>query len=107
MPAVAMPVAMSLYSRTRVGSPSTCSRQRERKAVRAASSIGNSRPGSSRTSGTGYRLRWVSGSKVRMLSTSSPNRSTRYGTSEPIGNRSISPPRTAYSPGETTWLTCE
>ncbi len=91
--------------RERLGSPSIFSRQRARKALRAASSIGNSRPGSSRTSGTGYRLRCVSGSKVRIESTSSPNRSTRYGTSEPIGNRSISPPRTAYSPGDTTWLT--
>ena len=44
---------------------------------RAASSIGNSRPGSRRTSGTGYRLRWLSGSNTRMESTSSPNRSTR------------------------------
>jgi hypothetical protein len=39
-------------------------------AARASSSIGNSRPGSRRTSGTGYRLRWLSGSKVRMLSRS-------------------------------------
>jgi hypothetical protein len=53
------------------------SRQRLRKWRRAASSIGNSRPGSRRTSGTGYRLRWLSGSKVRMLSISSSNRSTR------------------------------
>ena len=77
MPAVAMPVAMSLYRRTLVGSPSTRSRQRARNALRASSSIGNSRPGSSRTSGTGYKLRWLSGSKVRIESTSSPNRSTR------------------------------
>ncbi len=80
-----MPCAMSLYSRERVGSPSICSRQRARNAVRAASSIGNSRPGSRRTAGTGYRLRWLSGSKTRIESTSSPNRSTRYGTGEPIG----------------------
>ena len=91
--------------RLRVGSPSSSSRQRLRKRARAASSIGNSRPGSRRTSGTGYRLRWLSGSKVRMLSISSSNRSTRYGTLLPIGNRSISEPRTAYSPGLTTWLT--
>jgi hypothetical protein len=89
-----------------VGSPSSFSRQRERKVVRAASSSGNSRPGKRRTSGTGYKLRCESGSKVRIESISSPNRSTRNGTGEPIGNRSISPPRTAYSPGETTWLTC-
>ena len=44
--------------RERLGSPSIFSRQRARKALRAGSSIGNSRPGSSRTSGTGYRLRW-------------------------------------------------
>jgi hypothetical protein len=45
------------------------------------------------------------GSKVRIESTSSSNRSTRKGTGEPIGNRSIRPPRTAYSPGLTTWVT--
>jgi transcription-repair coupling factor (superfamily II helicase) len=88
-----------------VGSPSSSSRQRRRNSARAASSIGNSRPGSRRTSGTGYRLRWLSGSKVRMESTSSSNKSTRYGTGEPMGKRSIRPPRTAYSPGLTTWVT--
>src|SRR6218665_206500 len=48
-----------------VGSPSISSRQRLLNLARAASSIGNSRPGSRRTSGTGGRLRWVSGAKLR------------------------------------------
>ena len=63
--------------RALVGSPSIFSRQRSRNFLRAASSIGNSRPGSRRTAGTVSRLRWLSGSKVRMESTSSPNKSTR------------------------------
>ncbi len=48
------------------GRPRSASRQRPRKPVRAASSIGNSRPGSRRTSRTGYSERWVSASKVRI-----------------------------------------
>jgi hypothetical protein len=67
--------------------------------ARAASSIGNSRPGSSRTSGTGYRLRWLSGSKVRMRIDLVAEQVHPVGHQEPIGNRSIRPPRTAYSPG--------
>jgi hypothetical protein len=68
MPAEAMPLPMSLYTTEREGSPSKRSRQRLRKVVRAVSSIGNSRPGSRRTSRTGYSERWVSASKVRMVS---------------------------------------
>jgi hypothetical protein len=78
MPPLAMPGADVLVDAAELGRVAfERSRQRARNAVRAASSIGNSRPGSSRTSGTGYRLRCVSGSKVRIESTSSPNRSTR------------------------------
>ena len=34
-------------------------------------------------------------------------RSIRYGSAEPIGKRSIKPPRTLNSPGDTTCVTCE
>ena len=42
---------------------------------------------------------------VRMVSMVSPNKSSRYGRAEPIGNRSIRPPRTEYSPGDMTCAT--
>ena len=32
--------------------------------------------------------------------------SIRYGSALPIGNKSMSPPRKLYSPGERTWATC-
>lgn len=59
---------------------------------------GNSRAGSRRIDSTLSMERWVSGSKVRRVSISSSNRSIRKGNSLPIGNRSISAPRTANSP---------
>ncbi|CFN82304.1 Uncharacterised protein [Bordetella pertussis] len=77
MPANAMPLPMSLYGRAREGSPSNTSRNRARKRLRASSSMGNSRPGSNCTSPTGYRLRCVSTSKLRIDSISSSNRSSR------------------------------
>ena len=77
MPAGAMPLETSLYTVQRDGSPSKVSRKRPRKRVRPASSIGNSRAGSRRTSRTGNTVRWVSGSKVLMLSISSSKRSMR------------------------------
>ncbi len=43
-------------------------------------------------------LRWVSGSNLRMLSTSSPKNSMRYGSSLAIGKISTMPPRTLISP---------
>src|SRR5260364_413105 len=86
----------------RLGSPSKVSRQRLRNAARALSSKGNSRPGSKRTSRTGCRLRCASGSNTRMESMRSSNKSTRYGSAAPIGNRSINEPRIAYSPGRAT-----
>ena len=75
------------------------------KARRPASSSGNSRAGSSRTVVTGYTVRWVSTSKVRIDSISSSKRSMRYGSGLPIGYRSISPPRMLNSPGDTTCVT--
>ena len=105
MPPGAMPLLTSLYSDDFDGSPSNASRKRPRKRLRAVSSSGNSRAGSIRISGTGYSVRWVSASKVLMLSMSSPKRSSRYGSVLPIGNRSMSPPRIEYSPGDTTCVT--
>ena len=46
----------------------------------------------------GYKLRWVSGSKVRIESTSSPNKIDRYGTGDPMGYRSIKPPQPHIRP---------
>ena len=43
-------------------------------------------------------VRWSAGSKVRTLSISSPKKSRRSACCSPLGNRSTSPPRTAYSP---------
>ena len=40
-----------------------------------------------------------------MVSISSSNRSMRYGSTLPIANRSMMPPRTQYSPGDSTCCT--
>jgi hypothetical protein len=42
-----------------------------------------------------------------MVSISVSKRSMRNGSVDPIGKRSMSPPRTLNSPGETTCVTCE
>ena len=47
-------------------------------------------------------LRWVAGSNTRIDSMVSPNRSSRTGSGSPAGNRSMMPPRMAYSPGSIT-----
>jgi hypothetical protein len=47
-------------------------------------------------------LRWLSGSKRRMLSSSSPKKSRRRGWSSPGGKTSTMLPRRAYSPGSPT-----
>ena len=65
---------------------------------------------SSGTSETGRRvrrwrrsaLRWVPGSKMRINSMVSPNRSRRTGSASPAGKMSMMPPRMAYSPGSIT-----
>ena len=62
-------------------------------------------PGAGRCARPGFAERWLSGSKARRLSISSSNRSMRSGASAPIGKRSSSEPRTAYSPCSITWLT--
>ena len=70
--------------------------------VRAASSMGNSRPGSKRTSGnrgTGCAGCRVKGADRVDLVVKQIN---AVGQAEPMGNKSIKPPRTAYSPGLTT-----
>ena len=46
--------------------------------------------------------RCVAGSKVRIDSSSEPNMSSRTGSSNPGGNTSMTPPRTAYSPRSLT-----
>ena len=43
-------------------------------------------------------VRCVSGSKERIDSSVSPKKSRRTGFGSPAGNRSMMPPRTAYSP---------
>ena len=65
---------------------------------------------SSRASLTGSKVtslsclveRWVSGSKARMDSSVSPNRSSRTGSSDEGGKTSITPPRMANSPRSET-----
>ena len=85
---------------TLVGSPSKRSRQRRGSACARPRPSGTRGPAAAALRAPDRGCAGVSGSKVRIESTSSSNRSTRYGTAEPIGNRSISPPRTAYSPGD-------
>jgi hypothetical protein len=47
-------------------------------------------------------VRWVSGSKRRALSSTSPKKSSRTGCVAPGAKMSMIPPRTAKSPGSTT-----
>ena len=93
-----MPCPMSLYTTDLLGSPGKVSRQAERKALRAASSIGNSCPGRMRISSISSPERCVSVSNVRIVSISSSKRSSRKGACDPIGKTSTIPPRTQNSP---------
>jgi hypothetical protein len=67
-----------------------------------ASSRMTSETGASSTRATASVVRWVSGSKRRAASSTSPKRSSRTGSSAPGGKMSMSPPRIAKSPGSVT-----
>ena len=60
------------------------------------------RPGAGSGAGARSALRWVPGSKMRIDSMVSPNRSSRTGSGSPAGKMSMMPPRMAYSPGSIT-----
>ena len=97
----------SLYSGDLDGSPSNTSRNRWRKRVRPASSSGNSRAGSNRTSR--HRVDACAGCRRRKCgSIRSRRRTGRCGRAAgcPSGTGRSSPPRTQNSPGETTCVTC-
>jgi len=93
------------YSGVRQTRPRTAGRWRppEQLAIAAAeardraSSMVNSTIDCSASDWRSPVVRCVIGSKLRIFSTSSPNMSSRTGSSKPGGNRSTMPPRTAYS----------
>ena len=62
----------------------------------------NSATGTRSSPRNGVSLSWVCASKVRIVSSASPKKSSRTGMSMPGGKRSRMPPRTAYSPGSRT-----
>ena len=102
MPPGVTPSFMSWYSGQRRTSIGKRSRRLERNSFAASSVSGNSRAGSNSTRSTCCCERCVSGSKLRIDSTSSSNNSMRYGSAVPIGKMSSSAPRTAKSPGSAT-----
>ncbi len=69
------------------------------------SSVGNSCAGNKLMDWISSNVRCVSTSKVRIESISSSKKSKRNGTVLPIGKRSKSEPRTAYSPCSSTCST--
>ena len=78
------------------------SRYRVLKRDTDSSSSATSLTGRNTKRGNAPLVRWVIGSNVRMLSSSSPNKSRRKGSAVPGANTSTMPPRTAYSPASMT-----
>ncbi len=90
------------YTGSAAASGPKCARQPVRKRDTLSASSDSSATGRSTRLSQRPVERCVAGSKRRMFSTSSPNRSRRTGSLSPAGNTSKMPPRVANSPGSIT-----
>ena len=102
MPGCRRPSETDRYSGSEAASWPNSSRQPVRKRATLSRSSATSLTGRRTSFWRLAALRWVSGSKLRMLSMVSPNRSRRTGSAAPEAKMSTMPPRMANSPGSIT-----